>query len=111
MNLRFEIFDQEAALQRHGSMPLLKKRAAELLPQCLAHAQTMRVALTEQNANLLECTARDLAFLLGELSPPSTLDLTIQIERMARAQDLLEVPFLLDQLHNELKKLKDLLSQ
>jgi hypothetical protein len=107
MNIRCESLDTEAALQRHGSTPQLKKRALEILPLCHHNLSLMRLAMSTQNPEAIEHVAHDLVTLLGELSPPATLDLALQIEKMARAKNLTDTDFLMTRFKNELDKLQD----
>ena len=107
MNIRCESLDQEAALQRHGSTPQLKKRALEILPLCHQHLSLLRLAVSTQNVETLEQVAHDLVTLLGELSPPATLDLALQIEKLARAKNLSGTDILINRFEDELDKLQD----
>ncbi len=107
MNIRCESLDQEAALQRHGSTPQLKKRALEILPLCHHNLRLMRLAVSTQNLETIEQVAHDLVTLLGELSPPATLDLALQIEKLARAKNLIDADMLIHRFETELDKLQD----
>jgi len=107
MNIRCESLDQEAALQRHGSTPQLKKRALEILPLCHQNLSLLRLAVSTQNIEAIEQVAHDLVTLLGELSPPATLDLALQIEKLARAKNLIDTDMLINRFENELGRLQD----
>lgn len=110
MNIRCESFDQEAALQRHGTAPQVQKRAHEILPLCHRNLSIMRVAITTQNSDILEQTAHDLVTLLGELSPPAALDLALQIEKFARTRHITDIDAIIDRFEAELDKLQDVLN-
>ena len=110
MNIRCESFDQEAALQRHGTTPQLQKRALEILPLCHRSLNIMRLAFTTQNSQILEQTAHDIVSLLGELSPPAALDLALQIEKVARTHNLVDIGATIDRFEEELNKLQVVLN-